>query len=528
MSSRTSSIAELVLLAAAFALAHTQSPLFFSNQNQYLLHGLAAGGLGELSSDWLASTTDPTPLFSLGVAAAFRWLGLWPLQVAYFLLLMAYFLTIWWLILGLAKSPPTRGQRFTFAAIFVAIHATLFRWGSVLLFGVDYPWYLQAGVAGQYVLGPGLQPSAFGVLLIAALAAFVHRRPFLSIALQSLACLIHSTYLLPAGLLTAGYLVAMLLEGNRRMALIIGGAAILGIVPTVVLTLASFSPSDAHTFAESQRVLAFVRIPHHTRVDRWLDGIAGLQAAWIGLGILLTRGTRLFPVLAVASLIALVLTLAQWLSGDATFALFFPWRISALLMPIATAVLAWRFVARLPESTFLRWGIFAPLCLVSVLGGLAIVAQGIGYASNEAEVELLTMVRISATPGDVYLLPSRYPAVGTGSRGSISASFTPPPRPKPGSNLIPVDLQRFRLLTGAPIFVDFKSVPYRDTEVLEWKRRMDLTQTWYDSGWQGENTATELKREGITHVIVPRGKPASAAWLEPVHEDAAYIVYRVR
>ena len=54
----------LILLAAGFALAHTQSPLFFSNQNQYLLHGLADAGYGHLSHDWLANTKDPTPAFS--------------------------------------------------------------------------------------------------------------------------------------------------------------------------------------------------------------------------------------------------------------------------------------------------------------------------------------------------------------------------------------------------------------------------------------------------------------------------------
>ena len=34
----------VLILAAGFAAAHTQSPLFYSNQNQYLLHGLAEAG----------------------------------------------------------------------------------------------------------------------------------------------------------------------------------------------------------------------------------------------------------------------------------------------------------------------------------------------------------------------------------------------------------------------------------------------------------------------------------------------------
>ena len=46
-------------------------------------------------------------------------------------------------------------------------------------------------------------------------------------------------------------------------------------------------------------------------------------------------------------------------------------------------------------------------------------------------------------------------------------------------HLIAVDLQRFRLFTGVPIYVDFKSIPYKDTEVLEWFRRLKQCSEWY-------------------------------------------------
>src|SRR5262249_54093375 len=51
--------------ALAFGLACGQAPLYYSNQNQYFLHGLAAAGQGHLGKDWLAhETLDPTPVFS--------------------------------------------------------------------------------------------------------------------------------------------------------------------------------------------------------------------------------------------------------------------------------------------------------------------------------------------------------------------------------------------------------------------------------------------------------------------------------
>ena len=109
-----------VALAAGFALAHTQSPLFFSNQNQYLLHGLANAGYGHLANDWLANTRDPTPLFSLGVTIAYRVAGLWPLQVAYFILLMGYFLAVWRLVAAFRPVPLRPAQTLVFAALWIA------------------------------------------------------------------------------------------------------------------------------------------------------------------------------------------------------------------------------------------------------------------------------------------------------------------------------------------------------------------------------------------------------------------------
>ena len=108
---RSCHIVEALTLALAFALAHTQSPLFYSNQNQYLLHGLATGGHGHLSHDWLANTRDPTPVFSALVAAGYRNLGLWTIQAAHFLILIGYFLSVRWLVGALPGLPDTRTFR---------------------------------------------------------------------------------------------------------------------------------------------------------------------------------------------------------------------------------------------------------------------------------------------------------------------------------------------------------------------------------------------------------------------------------
>src|SRR6516165_2538625 len=77
--------------AIVFGVSYTQPPLYYSNQNQYFLHGLARGGLGFLNEDWLANTADPTPVFSALVAFTYRYLSESLFYVYYLLILGAYF-----------------------------------------------------------------------------------------------------------------------------------------------------------------------------------------------------------------------------------------------------------------------------------------------------------------------------------------------------------------------------------------------------------------------------------------------------
>jgi hypothetical protein len=246
-------LVEALLLAIAFGLAHTQSPLFYSNQNQYLLHGLAAGGHGHLRHDWLANTRDPTPVFSALISVNDRHLGLWSIQAAYFLVLVGYFLSARWLVAAIPRLPDTRSFRLVFAALVTAAHAAIIRVASVELAGVDYPWYLQSGVANQYILGPGLQPSVFGTLLVTALAAFAHGRTLLAGALAGLACAFHVTYLLPVALLTVGFVVVAVRRdgsgGPGAFKLLLAASAFA--VPAAAYALFTFGSPNPDRFAGS-------------------------------------------------------------------------------------------------------------------------------------------------------------------------------------------------------------------------------------------------------------------------------------
>ncbi|HEY7424069.1 MAG TPA: DUF6798 domain-containing protein [Gemmataceae bacterium] len=521
--------------ALVFGVSYTQPPLYYSNQNQYFLHGLARGGDGFLNEDWLANTADPTPAFSALIAFTYRHLNANFFYIYYLLLFGVYFHALVGIFTSLSSRRPTLLTRLAFLVLFVALHSALLRWTSAQLLGVDYPWYFQAGVANQYILGAGLQPSVFGVLLVLSVSTFLRDRPLPAVTWSSLAAVMHSTYLLSAALLTLAYLYLLCRDKRVRTALLAGLWALLLVSPVLVYNLITFAPSSSGAFAESQHLLAHFRIPHHALVERWLDGIACAQIGWVLVAMYLVRGSRLFVVLLVTFILSLLLTLVQIVTGNDTLALLFPWRTSAILVPIATAVILTRLVHLLSSwfrsPSLLRERTIGTVCAVVltilVSGGATINYFALGYRTNTQEIPLLEYVRDHHSPGETYLLPVEIP--NSGKRGAASLNFTSPPQRSKQNQVISVDLQSFRLCTGAPIYVDFKSIPYKDVEVLEWHKRVDWNHKLYkDRDWDQREIGAELARRRITHVIATEDRDIHCDALEFVREVEGYRVYRVR
>jgi hypothetical protein len=511
-----------------FGVAYTQAPLYYSNQNQYFLHGLAHAGTGELSDDWLANTADPTPAFSGFVSIVARWLGPWAFHVFHVLLLGVYAASIMAIFVRVAGEHDSERLRLVFFALFLGVHSALARWGSYRLLGWDYPWYFQSGVAGQYALGGMLQPSMFGIFLIASLAAYVWDRLVLAVLLIAFACILHSTYLLGAGMLTIGYMIDQFRRGSPRKAFAIGSVSLLLVLPSLIYSLLMFRPTSAEMFAESQRILARVRIPHHCLPRLWLDGVAMAQIAWMIAGIALARGTRFSSLLVTVFGLSALLTLVQVATDSDTLALLFPWRTSAILVPIATAILFARAIVA--GRKWMEWEamtcLATALVIASVVGGASLMWNRVGYRNNDAELPLYDFVRKHRAKGDVYLLPMKMPNLAVSTRGSLSSDFKPLAERSKDSRIVPIDFQRLRLATGTPIYVDFKSIPYKDVDVIEWRRRMEWNERMYQEGMLSrEESLAELDREGITHIVVLPGQESPATGFRLQYEDANYRLF---
>lgn len=508
--------------ALLFALSYTQPALYYSNQNQYFLHGAALAGRGDLARDWLAGTPDPAPLFTAFVALCEGYLGPWPVYAAMGLACALYFAALVKLAIGFGLAPRTPGGWWLLAALVTLSHCAVVRFLSVAACGVDYPWYLQSGVANQYLLGAGLQPSVAGVFLLVALATHAHRQPRLTALALVLAATLHSTYLLSAALLTGAMIARDLFDSPRRDVVRFAALVGVGVVPTVGYVAYLFDPLGDPEFARAaQRILVSERLPHHGEPARFFDTAAKVQAAAILVVLVAVRRTRLGQVLAIAAGGMLALTASQLATGSPSLALLFPWRLSAVLVPVATLVGA-THLARLAEPRPGFAKVAATVVLAVALAGAAWVQlTGAAYQENPAEAGVTEFVRANRRPGDVALLPTKVPEQPARLR-ITSASFVPV---KPVSRPF-FELQSFRLATGCAVYIDFKSIPYAPRDVIEWRRRVAECERWYPMLARGETGAlAEMRAAGVTLVVAPAGTGVPGA--TQVYADEWYGAWRL-
>jgi hypothetical protein len=88
-------------------------------------------------------------------------------------------------------------------------------------------------------------------------------------------------------------------------------------------------------------------------------------------------------------------------------------------------------------------------------------------------------------------------------------------------------MQDFRLVTGAPTYIDFKSIPYKDTDVLEWRHRVQVADNFYKSG--DCNILEELSNRGqITHLVIETDmSEVNCQFMEELFADNHYRLMRL-
>jgi Domain of unknown function (DUF6798) len=491
-------IAIFIITTSLFALAYNQSPLYSSNQYQYFLHGLARAGVGTLSEDWLANTVDPTPLFSLLVEFIARIHAEGLFYLLYALLMGIYLFSLICIvetIFPVRKSPRTF---LVFLTGIILLHSAGLRYLLTKVPGADWSYLFDGGVAGQRLLGPVFQPSVFGVFLLLSICFYLHRKPIYASLSAVFAATIHPTYLMGSAVLILAYLVDMFFfEHRKQRALGVGLFALAVTSPILVYTFTHFVGGSPGIAERAREILVNIRIPHHAQIAVWFDASVIIKLALLGTALNLVRRNRLFLLIALPLGISILLTLVQFISGNLTLAVLFPWRLSAWLVPIALSLIVGKLSILITTSLPAGWR--RVLDVVSL--GLIVLAVFIGLsrtwleakkAAQSPELPVEKYIAVHHQPGEVYL--------------------------------IPVKMYDFRLNTGAPVYGDFYYMPLQNNEIIEWYSRYLNAKHFYERA--DCKLLHDLSGQGVTHVVLPAEFPMNCpSVLAPIYNDEFYGLF---
>lgn len=494
-----------LLLATLFGIAYAQFPLYYETQNQYFFHGLVRSGVGLLRFDWLAGTADTWPVFTTLVALTSRYLDVRLFHVYFLILLGVYAYAMWGIVSSVWPREHSRHRTLVFFAFLAALHSPWVGALSTAAVGFSVGGQLMSGVALQDLLGRMLQPSTFGVFLLLSVLAFLRGRSRAAVVWAALAATIHPTYILTAGVSILSYLVIAWRRGRGlREPVRLGLWAVALLLPVLVYIFIAFRPTSPATMAEAQAILVHFRFPHHAYPARWLGPMVYLKMAVVIISLALVRRSDLFVILLVLLGGAVGLTVLQVLSGSDALALLFPWRLSVLLVPLATALIAagaasWgvdRLARRTPAALRLVAGCCVALLVVLAAGGAIETRRRFSAGRGSDRAALLEFVRTTKAPGSLYLIPPYW--------------------------------DNFRLASGAPAFVDWDFIPYDDVAVLEWHKRFRMADAFYKAAGADRcrilrNLTAEYR---ITHVAVREQAPEACANWQLLFQAGDHRLYK--
>ena len=279
-------------------------------------------------------------------------------------------------------------------------------------------------------------------------------------------------------------------------------------LPILIYTYLNFANgalyrTPAEVSAQARDILVNYRIPHHALAGWWFDATAVIKIALVIFALFIVRKSRLFWILGIPFVVAVVLTIVQVLSGSTVLALLFPWRISIFLVPLSTAlILAWG--VQLVATRLSAIGSAQRLQTFAKLASMGLILVLVFIGAVRLKLDFQRQAQADDRPLFAYVAAHRV-------AGQLY--------------LIPTKMQDFRLASGAPAFVDFKNHPYQDDDVLEWYRRVQLAAKFYKQD-KCEQLPEWISREEITHVVLPTGLPICPG-LVLAYKDKSYSLYVV-
>jgi hypothetical protein len=449
---------------------------------------------------------DPFPLFSFLVYATYRYFDANAFYLYNIIIFGVYVYSVAGIAAKICNIKDSVSKYVTFLVATIALHSYALDSLSLRLVGFELA-QLHYGFAEYHIIGRIFQPSVFGVFLLLSIYAFLCRRAFLAAFLLVFSAVVHPTYLLSSAVLTLTYMAVIFREEtNARKSLSLGIFNLILILPLLSFLYIYFSPTSPELWSQSKAVLVTVRSPHHFNPEVWLGGLVYAKWAMTATAIYLVRKTRLFLIMLLPFSIATILTVAQVPWGNTSVASLTPWRIFVFLVPLSLCIIVGHLTSRFFEA-FIEPVARRHKAIIAVnfVVLLALVLYGANTQVKRLKIyhegenkPMMNFVREAKSFGDHFL--------------------------------VPVELEDFRLYTGAPILVSFKSGPYKDTEYMEWYQRFVAATDFYSAR---DGSACDVlrglrDRYKLTHLVIEAGHPGGRCGnLSELYKDNYYAVYRL-
>ena len=466
-----------VLLAGYFFSTQPWSGLYIDNQHTYFVQGLRLSGLHPyLENDWFAQTKPLHIAFTVLVMGLDRLHLLAPAVTVLDVFSRLIFLTgvglmanaLWQMAAG-EKQQESAAWRAAFCLAVITIYL-LSLWPvfqlSALFDSWGMPWIAKAwNKFGFYYSFGGfasfryyVEPATFSMLIFPALALLPYRRWRWAAGLLGAAALFHASFLIHTGAIVGVLALYLFLHREKRAAWQVVLIYAVFVLPLVIYMLTQMA--DPYT-AQANQILALNRVPHHTLPSRWWD-----TTEWVHTGVVLValgvfswrgRGPLRWILLATVAYMSAGIAYVA-LSGDMNIAILMPWRASGYLYTVAQLIV-------------LTAGLFA---VVKVLAHLHLSAGRWVLLF----VPIALLVQSIAAYGLFRVLPGEY-ADSTTDPVYPFYQLVQNNTPEDAVFLIPTGQTGFRLGAQRAVYVDWKSHPYKGSQVLEWWQRIQFAQDFY-------------------------------------------------
>jgi chitinase len=466
-------LAGLALLATAIA---GLAPFVSGVPNGSILHALARIGHADTRADWLATTPDAFPLFSLGTLVVYRKLIPLLMTMAPVVLVGMAGVSLLVILQGFAGTQHRR-TILPAALVLILLYSLLAGWVTQMVAGIDLRTAISSDPGLGVASGPTFRPETLGLFLLAALAFLVREKYPPAIALAAIPGVFHPAYFLPSlAFLCIGLLLAFRAKKWPLAALATAFAALIPLAFALWYARRTYNLSS-YTAPESAASMNFWAPYGEFAVTLVRLSIVS------GAAFLLRRHRLFLPFAAAAGIgILAMFSLAAGLQRpDWGVAFIHPAVpiVEAGLAVIAVSVFQAMNMPKGEEDPFLSPGVF--WFIAGLLALIGVVRSGLAFTGGSywTANRLFQEVRESASGEEIYA--------------------------------IPLSLRGFRGATGAATVVDGDALPATAAARSEWESRRKRVDALYAADSIRCGALEQLSTlYGMTRIVIPAGAPPVA------------------